>query len=152
MDVSIKPTDKQAREATIKARDDKETARATREEKRKARKAGKRGPVINRRLRHRIEREVRADLLNEKKCYLKAEPSDGEYVIDTRIRYGWSLRRKWRYEPVTVKRIFQEVIAMHTGFEHKADYNCRRGNWCDEIRVQYTLLDQTTTPSREEST
>lgn len=149
MDVSIKQSDKQAREAITQVRDDKETVRAAR----KNRKAEKRGTVVNKRLRRRIEKKVRADLLTEKQCYLKGEPSDSVYTIDTRLRYGWPLRRRWRHEPDTVKRILREVLAEHTGFEYEADYcGCRDSRLCDVIRVQYTLLDQTTTPSGEEST
>ncbi len=147
MDVSIKPADKQAREAVIKAREDKEAARVARKEKRKKRKAEKRDPVVAKRLRRRIEKEVLADLLTEKRCYLNAQPSTGQYVIDTRIRYGWTLKRKWRYDKDTVERIFLEVLASHNGFEHKADYRCQGPWWCVRIDVQYTLLDHSSTPS-----
>lgn len=147
MDVSIKPADKRTREAVIKARDDKEATRAARKEKRKKRKDGRRNPVIAKRLRRRIEKEVLADLLTEKRCYLNAQPSSGQYVIDTRIRYGWTLKRKWRYDRDTVEQIFLEVLALHAGFEYKADYHCRQGKWCVQIEVQYTLLDKSTTPS-----
>ena len=146
MDVSIKLADRQAREAVIKARESKEAARAARKEKRKKRKDEKRNPVVAKRLWRRIEKEVLADLLAEKRCYLNAQPSSGQYVIDTRIRYGWTLKRNWRYDRDTVERIFLEVLASHTGFEHKADYRCR-GPWCVRIDVQYTLLDHSTTPS-----
>ena len=147
MDVSIKPADKKVHEAIIKAREDEEATRVARKEKSKARRDKRRKSVLAKRLHYRIEKEVIADLLYEKQCYLKAERSSGEYVIDMRVRYGWTFKRKSYLEHQDVKKILEEVLSKHTGFEYKDHYEYHSSDWCDRVTIWYTLVDQPTTPS-----
>ena len=139
MDVSIKSTDKQAREAFIKAREDKQAAKDRRDQKRKDQEASRRQTVTQRRLRRRIRTEVHNDLLAEKKNYLKGEATGNEYEINTVIRYK---RKNTRYKSAFVKEILKETLAKHTGFEYKADFETDYNKeWCNRIRIWYTLLE-----------
>ena len=148
MDVSIKPTDKRLREEIIKARDDKMAARAGREERREARRDKKTTRIISRRLRRRIERKVLANLHAEKQNYLNGQPTGGEYVIGVRIGYRG---KSWRLQRQYVEGVLLKVLATHTGFEYKinydSDYAEDDNGWCNLIMIQYTLLDHSTTPS-----
>lgn len=140
MDVSIRPADKQTREAFITARDKKQATQDQRTEKRRARKTKKRTTVTMRRLRRRIEKEVRTDLRTEKKSYLRGEPTGSEYVIDTLIRYGLSF---WLHDRSVVEGVLEKVLAQHTGFEYKVDFKTDygAGDPCRSIRITYTLLN-----------
>lgn len=138
MDVSIKSSDKQAREAFIKAREDKQAAKDRRAEMRKDRKDRRRQRVNHRRLRRRIHKEVRTDLRTEKLTYLRGEATGGEYVINTRMRYR---RKTWRYQRSFVEGILKEALAEHSGFEYKVDFVTDYDGWCERIRIWYTLLE-----------
>lgn len=146
MDVSISSVDKQAREAFIKARDEKQDAKDRRAQDRKDRKRKKSDHVTMRRLQRRITKEVRATLLNERKLFLTGEATGGEHYIDTRIRHK---RKTWRYGRSSVEKLLNEALAKHSGFEYKVDYDCDGGyrlndpdkQWCDGIEITYTLLN-----------
>ena len=141
MDVSIKSADKQAREAVIKARHDKQTAQAKREKKREARKTKKMTAVTTNRLRRRIMKEVRVQLLTEKRLFLAGHANGDEYEIDTVVPYKKTPGK--RYRRPFVESILKEALANHSGFEYKADFMTDHSDdeWCNSIRIWYTLLD-----------
>lgn len=138
MDVNIKSTDSQVREVFIKTREERQATKDQRAKKRNDRKNNRRKTVTHRRLRRRIEKRVRADLLTEKQNYLKGEVTGEEYVITTRIRYR---RRSWRYKRSFVQGILEKAFADHTGFEHKVDFDTNeKDEWCNGICISYSLL------------
>lgn len=138
MDVSIKSSDKQAREAFIKARDEKQAAKDLRAQQREDKATNRRQTVNHRRLRRRIDKAVRSHLSTEKQHYLQGEATGGEYVINTQLSYRGDY---WRYKPSFVESILKETLAKHSGFEHKVDFWTRRTGYCYSMSIWYTLLE-----------
>jgi hypothetical protein len=140
MDVSIKPSDKQAREAFIKARDDKQGRAENRAKRRQNRKDSRRNTVVERRLRRRIRKAVRTHLRAERRNYLRGEATGGKHVIDADVQYKGGV---WFYKRAFVENILTETFAKHAGFEYKADFRTDEGKdeWCHAILIWYTLLE-----------
>lgn len=141
MDVSIKSSDKQTREALTKVRDNRRAAKDRRSQHRKNRRDARTHLVIERRLRRRIEKTIRLDLLAEKRRYLRGEATGSEYMINTKIIYKSG---KWSFTRPFVERILNEELGKHAGFKYEANFDIsyEKQEWCNFISIRYTLLEQ----------
>jgi hypothetical protein len=144
MEVNITPEDRQKREAAIKAC---ETKRARKDE-RERRKWERSEPIIIRRLKHRVENEIRTTLRDMRQDYRKGGATERRYTISVHVRYGWKLwQRRGLRNKDDLMQIFEDAIKKHSGFSYKAQYiQNPHADVYSEILVDYTLHDNTTPP------
>lgn len=135
MDVSIRATDRDTRNAAIERHDEEAKTKKKRHNRRQSK-------VFSRRLSRKIKRQVRHHLKHERKMFRTGKSYGGTYTIDTRVdRHG----RRLCPSVESAKKLIADTVATHTGVEIKTQsavgpFWHNRTQCCKGVAIKYNLL------------